>query len=251
MRLPDRPTKIDRMPSPSIVESAEPPPAPLGRRLAAEAFGTFCLIFAGTGAMVVDEVTGGGVSHVGVGLTFGLVVLAMIQSLGDVSGCHINPAVTIGFWAAGRFARGLVAPYVASQVAGAVAASLVLRGLFPTSTRLGATIPAGPAMQSFWLEVLLTLMLMVVILGVCVGSRERGLLAGITIGGVIALEAIFAGPICGASMNPARSLAPAVVSARPDHLWVYLVGPVLGALCGVAVWRTIHAPAARPAEPAD
>lgn len=218
--------------------------APLARRLAAEAFGTFCLVFAGTGAIVVDDVTGGGVSHIGVGLTFGLVVLAMIQSLGDVSGCHINPAMTIGFWAAGRFAGRSVLPYVASQCGGAVAASLVLRAMFPDADGLGVTTPADGPLQSFWLELLLTLMLMVVVLSVSVGSRERGLLAGITIGGVIALEAIFAGPICGASMNPARSIAPALVSGRFDDLWIYCAGPLGGALLGVLVWRVIHAPAA-------
>ena len=202
-------------------------------RLGAEAFGTFCLVFAGTGAVVVNEVTGGTVSHVGVALTFGLVVMALIYALGDVSGCHINPAVTLGLWAAGRFERGQVLPYIASQCVGAFAASAALRFLFPESATLGATLPAGSAAQSLVLETLLTLMLMVVILMVAGGGPESKLMGGVVVGGVIALEALFAGPISGASMNPARSLAPAVVGQQTGPLWIYLVGPIVGALAGV------------------
>ena len=134
-------------------------------------------------------------------------------------------------------------PYVASQILGGLLASLSLRLMFPASPTLGATTPAGSELQSFGLEFVLTLMLMVVILAVSSGSREKGLLAGVAVGGMIALEAMFAGPISGASMTPARSLAPAVVSMRLDSLWVYLVAPVLGALGGVLVWRGIHDPA--------
>lgn len=216
----------------------------LPRVLVAEAFGTFCLVFAGTGAVVIDAVTGGGVTHVGIALTFGLIVMTMISTLGDVSGCHLNPAVTVGLCAAGRFSAGLVLPYVAAQVIGALLASLSLRLLFPTSPTLGGTTPAGPELQSFGLECILTLILMVVILGVTGGSREKGLFAGIAIGGVIALEAMFAGPVSGASMNPARSLAPAVVAGEFRSLWIYLVAPVLGALGGVVVWRALE-PASR------
>ena len=202
-------------------------------RLGAEAFGTFCLVFAGTGAVVVNEVTGGAVSHVGVALTFGLVVMALIYALGDVSGCHINPAVTLGLWAAGRFEWGRVLPYIASQCVGAFAASAALRLLFPESVTLGATLPAGNAAQSLVLETLLTLMLMVAILMLAGGGPESKLMGGVVVGGVIALEALFAGPISGASMNPARSLAPAVVTQQTGSLWVYLVGPISGALAGV------------------
>jgi aquaporin NIP len=214
----------------------------LARKLLAEAFGTYCLIFAGTGAVVIDAVSGGAVTHVGIALTFGLIVLAMIYTLGDISGCHLNPAVTLGFAAAGRFSGRLVLPYVASQIVGGLLASLSLRLLFPASPTLGSTTPAGSELQSFCLEFILTLMLMVVILAVSSGSREKGLLAGVAVGGMIGLEAMFAGPISGASMNPARSLAPAVVSMRLDGLWVYLVAPVLGALGGVLVWRGMHGP---------
>ena len=202
----------------------------MAKKLAAECLGTFALVFAGTGAIVIDEVTGGGVSHVGVALTFGLIVLAMIYSLGDISGAHINPAVTIGFWAARRFQSRQVLPYVVSQCAGAFLASIVLRLLFPANGTLGATIPTGPLLQAFVLELILTALLMFVILGVSTGAREKGITAGIVVGSVIGLEAMFAGPICGASMNPARSLGPAVVSFHLQSLWIYLLAPTIGAL---------------------
>lgn len=212
----------------------------MSRRLAAEAFGTFCLVFAGTGAAVVDEVTGGGVTHVGVALTFGLVVMAMVYSLGKVSGCHINPAVTVGLAAAGRFERALVLPYIGGQCLGAFLASGTLRLLFPESVTLGATLPARGDLQSLVLEFILTLILMVVILAVSSGGEEMKPLGGVVIGGVIGLEALFAGPISGASMNPARSLAPAVVAMQLDHVWVYIVAPVAGALASVPLCRCIH-----------
>jgi aquaporin NIP len=212
----------------------------MGKKLIAEFLGTFCLVFAGTGAIVIDGVTGGAVSHVGVALTFGLIVLAMIYTIGDISGAHINPAVTIGFFAARRFEAGSVIPYVVSQSAGALVASVVLRFLFPQSATLGATVPAGSAMQSFVLEMILTTLLMFVILSVSTGAREKGITAGIAVGAVIALEAMFAGPICGASMNPARSLGPAVVAGHLSDLWIYLVAPVLGAGLGVIGCRCVR-----------
>ncbi len=209
-------------------------------KLTAEFLGTFALVFAGTGAIVIDDVRGGAVSHVGVALTFGLVVLAMIYAVGDVSGAHLNPAVTLGFAAAGRFEARRVVPYVASQCAGAFLASFTLRALFPSHATLGATLPAGDDVQSFVLETILTFFLMFVILSVSTGPKEKGTMAGIAVGAVVALEALFAGPISGASMNPARSLAPALVSLRLESLWVYLTAPVLGALAGVAAFRCVH-----------
>jgi len=212
----------------------------LSRRLCAEAFGTFCLVFAGTGAVIVNEVTGGGVTHVGVALTFGLVVMALVYALGKSSGCHINPAVTVGLCAAGRFSRTLVMPYIVSQCAGAFLASGTLRMLFPESRTLGATIPNGSDFQSLVLEFVLTLILMVVILSMSFRGGEEKLLAGVAIGGVIGFEALFAGPISGASMNPSRSLAPAVVAMQLDHVWIYVVAPIAGALASVPLCRCIH-----------
>jgi aquaporin NIP len=203
------------------------------KRVFAEFLGTFVLVFAGTGAIVVNEVTGGVIGHAGIALVFGLVVLAMIHAFGDVSGAHINPAVTIAFAAAGRFPWNEVAAYIAAQLAGAFAASGLLKYLFPASATLGATLPAGAVSQSFILEVVLTAILMLVILSVSTGAKEKGITAGIAIGAVVGLEAMFAGPICGASMNPARSLAPAVMSGHFEHLWLYPVATVLGALIAI------------------
>ncbi len=202
-------------------------------KLLAESLGTFCLVFAGTGAIIVNQTTGGAVSHVGVALTFGLVVMAMIYAMGDVSGAHLNPAVSLGFVLAGRFPVRELPAYVLAQLIGAFVASSLLRALFPDSASLGATLPRDGATQSFILEVVLTFMLMLVILSVSAGAKEKGITAGIAIGGIVGLEALFAGPISGASMNPARSLAPAVVAWRLDALWVYLVAPFIGAALAV------------------
>ena len=199
----------------------------------AEFLGTFALVFAGTGAIVIDHASGGAITHAGVALTFGLIVLSMIYTFGDVSGAHLNPAVTVAFAAARRFPWRDVPGYLLAQCAGAIAGSVLLRVLFPADATLGATMPAGSASQSLILETTLTFLLMLVILSVSSGAKEKGVTAGIAIGGVIALEAMFAGPICGASMNPARSFAPALVSGHFEHLWIYLAGPVLGALLAI------------------
>ncbi len=211
-----------------------------GRKYAAEFIGTFALVFAGTGAIIINDTTGGVVTNVGVGLTFGMIVMTMIYAVGDVSGAHFNPAVTLGFFAARRFEGRLILRYVVSQLSGALAASLLLRGLFPQHSTLGATAPAGPALQSLILEIVLTALLMFVILNVSAGAKERGITAGIAVGSVIALEALFAGPISGASMNPARSFAPAVVSQHVAYLWIYLVAPVTGALIAVVGCRCVR-----------
>lgn len=210
------------------------------KRFAAEVFGTFALVFAGTGAIIINGVSQGSITHVGVALTFGLIVLAMIYALGDVSGAHLNPAVTLGFFAAGRMPGREVVPYIVAQLIGAFAASGTLRGLFPQHETLGATLPAGSAIQSLVLEFILTAILMLVILSVSTGAKEKGITAGIAVGSVIALEAMFAGPICGASMNPARSLAPALVSGHVEHLWVYLLAPTLGALSATLICRCVR-----------
>jgi aquaporin NIP len=199
----------------------------------AEFVGTFCLVFAGTAAIVINDTTGGTVTHVGVAFTFGLVVLAMIYTVGDISGAHLNPAVTLGFAFARRFEARKVPAYVSSQVLGALAASALVRMLFPNHPTLGATLPSGSALQSCILEKVLTANLMLVILNVSTGAKEKGITAGIAVGAVIALEAMFAGPISGASMNPARSLAPALLSGHLDTLWIYIAGPCLGATAAV------------------
>ena len=212
------------------------------QQCAAEALGTFALVFAGTGAVVIDSVTGGAVTHVGVAVTFGLVVMAMIYAVGDVSGAHFNPAVTIGFWLSRRLPGRAVPGYLLSQLLGALVASLLLRAMFGNAASLGATVPLGPALRSFVLEIVLTAILMFVILCVSTGPKEVGVMAGIAVGGVILLEAMFAGPISGASMNPARSLSPAVVSGDLRALWVYLVAPVIGAAIAVPCWRLTRPP---------
>lgn len=207
------------------------------QKLIAEALGTFTLVFAGTGAIVVNQFSDGAITHAGIALTFGLVVLAMIHTFGDVSGAHLNPAVTTAFAAAGRFPWREVPGYLGAQILGALAASGLLRSLFPEATTLGATLPAGPPMQSFVFEVVLTAILMLTILSVSTGAKEKGITAGIAIGAVIGLEAMFAGPVCGASMNPARSLAPALVSGSLEHLWIYLTAPALGALLAIPLCK--------------
>jgi aquaporin Z len=184
------------------------------RRCVAEAIGTFSLVFAGTGAIIIDDVSHGAVTHVGIAITFGLVVMAMIYAVGDISGAHLNCAVTIGFWLARRLPGRFVVPYILSQIIGAFTASATLRLMFTNKMMLGTTVPAGSPFQSFILETILSAMLMFVILCVSSGSKEKGTMAGIAIGGVIAFEAMFAGPISGASMNPARSIAPGRFSAR-------------------------------------
>jgi aquaporin Z len=210
----------------------------LRKRLVGETLGTFCLVLAGTCAIVVNG--GGAVSDVGVALTFGLIVFAMIAALGDVSGAHLNPAVTIGFYLARRFPGQTVAPYILSQCGGAVLASLCVWFLFPADTSLGATLPAGPMYQSWVLEVFVTAILMFVILGVSTGASEKGITAGLAIGGTVALGALFAGPVSGASMNPARSLGPALVSWQLGAVWVYVTAPVIGAALAVYACRCVR-----------
>lgn len=211
------------------------------RRYVAEVIGTFALIFAGTGAVVVNDVTHQSITHVGVALTWGMIVMALIYALGDISGAHLNPAVTIGFWTARQFEGKQVVPYIIAQLIGAIAASVTLRVLFLEHDTLGATIPAGPWWQSFVLEVILTFLLMFIVLNVATGAKEKGIMAGAAIGATVGLEAMFAGPICGASMNPARSIAPALISGHLEYLWIYILATTAGAILAVFAYQFVHA----------
>jgi aquaporin NIP len=205
----------------------------------AELIGTFGLVFCGTGAIVINEVSGGAITHVGIAITFGLIVMAMIYTFGDISGAHLNPAVTIGFTIINKINKFEAIKYIISQIIGALLASEILHLLFPENLKLGATIPAGSEMQSFILEFILTFFLMLIILHTSQGKKEVQNIAGIIIGSTVLLEAMFAGPICGASMNPVRSLSPALVSGNLQSLWLYLVAPTLGAILAVFTWKKI------------
>lgn len=207
----------------------------------AEALGTFGLVFCGTGAIIVQEAYGGALGHVGVSLVFGLVVLAMIYSVGHISGAHLNPAVTAGFFAAGRLKAREVPIYWLAQIGGATAASLALRLIFAgVSTTWGATRPAGPAGQAFALELIFTFILMFVIMGVAHDNRAEGMMAGVAIGAAVALLALLGGPVTGASMNPARSFGPALIGAAWHAHWVYWAAPLLGAPLAARVYLIVQ-----------
>lgn len=209
------------------------------KKYLSELLGTYALVFAGTGAIIIDQETHGSITHAGIAITFGLIVMSMIYTFGDISGAHLNPAVSIAFTLAKKFPVKELFPYIISQLSGGILASLTLKFLFPANQYLGATIPAGSAGQSFILELILTFFLMMTIINVATGSKERGMFAGLAIGAVVGLEAMFAGPICGASMNPARSLAPAIVSGHTEFLWIYLSATIIGAALAIPVWKFI------------
>ncbi|MFP6638690.1 MAG: aquaporin [Myxococcota bacterium] len=216
--------------------------ADLRKRSLAEMIGTFALVFIGTGAIIVNDISGGLLSHLGVSLAFGLVVMTMIYALGDVSGAHLNPAVSFAFWAARRLPPRELVFYIFAQFIGAIMASLVLRSIFTSHAGLGATQPIGGIAESFVLEIVLTFFLMFVILGVATGAQEKGIIAGMAVGAMVCLGALFGGPISGASLNPARSLAPALVSGVAASIWLYLLAPCIGSGLAVGACRVVREP---------
>ncbi|MGC5328170.1 aquaporin [Brevibacillus sp. SYSU BS000544] len=209
------------------------------KKLIAEFIGTYFLVFAGTGAIIINELTQS-LTHVGIAITFGLVVMALIYTFGHISGAHFNPAVTIGFLVQGSILSKEAFQYILIQLISAVAASSTLLMLFGNVAHLGSTLPRNSWQQSFILEFILTFVLMMVILGSAVHGKAIKQFAGISIGGTVGLMAMFAGPICGASMNPARSLGPALVSGTLQHLWIYLLATILGAVAATFVYKTLH-----------
>src|SRR6478735_5516137 len=211
-------------------------------RLAAEAMGTFALVFAGTGAVIIDTKTGGGVTHVGVAISFGLVIMVMIYAVGHISGAHFNPAVTLAFAVGRHFPPARVLAYWAAQLAGALGAALVLRGSLGDVAHVGATLPAGSDGQAFLWEAVLTFFLMFVIMAVATDARAVGEAAAIAIGGTVGLDSMFGGSITGASMNPARSLGPAIAGGDYTSIWVYIAAPLLGA-AAAAVYQFLRAEA--------
>lgn len=210
----------------------------ISREVFAEALGTFILVFVGTGAIIVNQVSQGAITHLGISIVFGSIVTALIYTLGHISGAHFNPAVTLSFWQGGFFPGTRVIPYIFAQCTGAIAASTLLRSTFGMVGNLGATLPLKDNwLQALILETVLSFILMLVIFGSGLDRRAPIGFAGIAIGLTVALEAACMGPITGASMNPVRSLAPALVSWNWQHHWLYWVAPILGAQLALVVYR--------------
>jgi aquaporin NIP len=219
---------------------------PLTRALTAELVGTFALVFAGAGAVMVDAKTQA-LGHVGVAFSFGLVIMVMIYALGHISGAHFNPAVSLAFALSRHFTWGRVAGYWLAQTAGALIAAAILRGSLGNIAHVGATLPSGSQGQSFLWEIVLSFFLMLVVMAVATDTRAVGEAAAIAIGGTVGLDAMFGGPISRASMNPARSVGPALVSGDLHALWIYLSAPFLGATIGALAYQFVRGEETRPA----
>jgi aquaporin NIP len=218
------------------------------RRAAAEGVAAFALVFAGCGAIVADAEYGGGLGVVGIALVFGLVIMVMIYATGHLSGAHINPAVTIAFTLTRHFAARDAVAYVTAQLLGAAAGAFVLLGVWPSQpAELGATMPSVGVGSALVYEAVLSAFLMFVITAVATDTRAVGAAAAIAIGGTVGLDALFGGPVTGASMNPARSFGPALASGTWSDYWIYVAGPVLGACAGAAAYQLVRGPA-QPAE---
>lgn len=228
-------------------------PAPALAPYLAEGLGTFALVFAGPGAVAVNAAADGAVTGVGIGMSFGLIVMAMVFALGHVSGCHINPAVTIAMRALGRIESRRAAGYVVAQLAGAVLAGFAIVAIVGSAGDAGASAPRlGGTDAALWSEVILTFLLMFVILSVATDSRAQGSFAAIAIGGYVGFAATGWGPVANASMNPARSFGPAVAAGAWEAHWVYWVGPIAGALLAAAAYELMREPHYRePPAPAD
>jgi MIP family channel proteins len=212
----------------------------------AEFVGTFTLVFAGCGAIMVDSVSHGQITHVGVAITFGLVIAAMIYATGHISGAHFNPAVTLGFALTRHFSFRRVPLYWLAQLLGAASAALLLRIMFGNVAHVGATLPSGSDGQSLVLEIILTFFLMFVVMAVATDDRAVGQAAALAVGGTVLLDAMFGGPISGASMNPARSFGPALASNMWAHYWIYVVAPIAGAIVGAFTYELVRGERPRP-----
>jgi aquaporin NIP len=216
------------------------------RALVAEAIGTFALVFAGCGAIMVDAKTHA-LGHVGVAITFGLVIMFGIYAVGHISGAHFNPSVTFAFALSRHFPWSRAVGYWGAQLIGAIAAAAVLRGSLGNIAHVGATLPSGSQAQSFLWELVLTFFLMFVIMAVATDTRAVGEAAAIAVGGTVGLDAMFGGPISGASMNPARSIGPALVSGNLHALWLYIVAPICGASLAALAYQFVRGEQTRPA----
>ena len=213
----------------------------LARRAAAEAIGVFALVFAGCGAIVAEAQYPGSLGTVGVALVFGLIVMAMVYATGHLSGAHLNPAVTVAFLCTRHLPRREALAYLFAQLAGALAAAALLATIWPGQpAALGATVPSVGALSALAYETVLTAFLMFVIMAVATDTRAVGAAAAIAIGGTVGLDALFGGPVTGASMNPARSLGPALVAGETGDIWIYVVGPLLGAVAGALAYQLVR-----------